>query len=820
MAAIRQDVRYAVRRLTRSPLFTLIAVVSLALGIGANTALFSVVNAVLLRGPAVTASHELVEIYTSDDGGFQYATSSYPDLRDLREQNSVFTGVTSSEVFFGQVDLDGTGRLVLGEVVSGNYFDLLGVRPLLGRSFVPEEDETPLTHAVALISETFWETAYGSDPGVLDRDVRLNGQLYQIVGVVPEDFKGTFPGLAAELWVPSMMVGRASPRASDPHERRGNRSIFLKGRLRPGVTVEQADAEVRLISERLETEYPNTNEDRIMSAVPTDDVAINPVVDRALIPVAGLLLSVVGIVLLVACANLASFLLARAADRKREIAIRLAMGAGRGQLVRQLLIESTLLAGLGGAGALALAHWTLALLVRFQPPVPIPIQLDFGIDARVFVFTVIVSLVAGFAFGLLPALQATKPDLVPSLKEGGDTGRSRRRRFLGRWTLRDGLVVVQVAFSLVLLIGAGLFVRSLTAAQHVNPGFDTGPGAIIWPDLQLSGIPQDEWPAVREALSARFAELPGVESVAMGDRLPLGLGVRSNGFEIPDSPVVPAGETTDIDVFGIDEHYLSTMGVSVVQGRNFGPEDGAEGLASVLVNEAAARRYWPGIDPIGMTVRNGQTPQTIVGVVRDFKIRTLGEEPRPAVFYPARDQVTDPAMLYLIRGDVESASLVASARDAALELYPNLVLFEAKTMTEHLSVFLFPPRMAALLLSVLGGLALVLASVGLFGLISYSVSRRRREMGIRMSLGATLGTLTTMVVSDGLKLALVGTGFGLLIAALASRFLEYYLIGVGSGDPLTFVLVPMILIGVALLAAVIPARRIARVDPVGSLRSD
>ncbi len=428
MDILNQDLRYALRRLARSPGFTMVAVLSLALGIGANTAIFSIVNSLLLRGLPVEAPEELVEIYQSDDD-YAYLTLSYPDFADLRDSNEVFSDVVAYYLFMAMTDRDDGSetRIRQMEVVTGNYFSMLGVRPVLGRGFLPEEDATPGTHPVMVLGHQYWQSDFGGDPGVVGSSVRLNGHVFTVVGVAPESFKGMYAGLVPEFYVPMMMADVLEFVSGSRFQRRGTRNLFAKGRLRSGVSVEQADAAVLAFSTALAEEYPDTNEGRLMTVLATEDVSVHPFVDKALVPVAGLLLTVVGLVLLIACANLASFLLARAADRQKEIAVRLALGARRSTLVRQLLTETVLLAGLGGAAGILVAQWTISALLSFQPPIPIPINLDITIDRQVLFFTLGISVLAGVFFGLVPALQSTKPDVAPTLRDEGRTTGSRGR---------------------------------------------------------------------------------------------------------------------------------------------------------------------------------------------------------------------------------------------------------------------------------------------------------------------------------------------------------------------------------------------------------
>lgn len=814
LAGVAGDVRYAIRRLLKTPGFTAVAVLSLALGIGANTAMFSIVNAVLLRDLPIRDAHELVEIYSSDSDGFQYATSSFPDYLDVRARSDVFQDVLATQTFIGRVDLAEERRVVFGELVSWDYFAGLGVPMELGRSFVEEEGRTPGTYPVTILGHRTWVRDFGGDPDVVGKEIRLNGRPYTIVGVAPEAFTGSMPVLVAGFYVPLMMTDVI--RGNDELERRGRRSMFMKGRLQPGVTVEQANAALRSLSLSLEERYPETNTKRVLSAVDAGGVSIHPSVDRILTPVAGLLLGVVGLVLLIACANLASFLLARAEDRRREIAIRLAMGAGRGRLVGQLLVETIVLAALGGLGGIALAHWTVELMMALRPPLPVPVAVEISLDGTVLAFTAAISLAAGVLFGLAPALQATNPDVAPTLKNEA-TGGGGRRRF----NLRSALVTTQVAFSFVLLIGAGLFVRSLQKAQLIDPGFDTGPGALLWPMPELSGYETpDEVRALYALLEDRLLADPQVTGVAMADRLPLGVAVQTNGYLLPGVPSETPDGDHDIDDANVSPAYFEVMGVDIVRGRGFTPDD-VDGSRVVVVSEAFHRHYYPNEEIVGRALETSRgDPLRIVGVAKDTKVRTLGEEPRPFV-YRLQGQVTFFGMQMVVKGEGTSDELAAVARRVLDEVDPDLVLFEeVKTMNEHLELLLFPPRMAALLLTAFGALALLLAAVGIYGVVSYAVSKRTRELGIRMSLGASARDVVTMAVGGGMRLVLVGGFVGVVLAAAVTWAISGYLFGVSARDVVTFVTIPTLLTGVALVAAWVPARRASRVDPVRALRTE
>ena len=809
-----EDLKYAARRLVRAPGFTVVAVLSLALGIGANTAMFSLVNAVLIRKLPVRAAEELVEVYTSEADGYPYATSSHADLVDLRARNDVFASVVGTRTFIGRVDVEERPGIAFGEAVSWDYFSALGVPMALGRSFLPEEDETPGTHPVVVLGHRTWERLFGGDPGVVGRTIRLDGRSYTVVGVAPEAFTGSLPVLVTGLFVPSMQTGDFAG-FEGQLERRGSRNLFVKARLRPGVTVEQANASLQAFSAALAETYPETNRDRVMSALPAGDVALHPLVDRALKPVAALLLGVVGLVLLIACANLASFLLARAEDRRREIAVRLALGAGRWPLVRQLLLETTILALLGGAAGLVLADWTLGLLMSFRPPLPVPVDFDVSLDRTVLLFTAGISLAAGIVFGLAPALQATRPDVAPTLKNEG-TGTGHRARF----RLRDALVVAQVAFSFVLLIGAGLFVRSLQKAQRIDPGFDTGPAALVWPMPEMSGYATgEEVRTLFGVLEERLLAHPAIDRVATADRLPLGAGVQTAGYVLPGVPSEHPDGDHDIDNATVSAAYFETMGVPVLQGRAFEEAD-VDGEAVVVVSEAFVHRFYPGEDVVGRAIRGGGGEAlTIVGVARDTKVRTLGEAPRPYV-YGLRGQRGGFGTQFVVKGQGTSAELLAAARSVLDDVDPDLVLLDARTMNDHLAIMLFPPRMAALLLTVFGALALALAAIGIYGTVSHAVARRTRELGIRMSLGATARDVVLMAVGGGMRLVVVGGAVGVLLAGAVTWSISGFLFGIGATDLATFTAIPLLLSGVALVAAWVPARRASAVDPVRALRGE
>jgi predicted permease len=553
--------------------------------------------------------------------------------------------------------------------------------------------------------------------------------------------------------------------------------------------------------------------------VPTSEVAIHPLVDGWLYAAAALLLSVVAIVLLVACINLAGFLLARASERRKEIALRLAMGATRGMLIRQLLTETMILGVLGGAAGLLVAKWVLGVLVAFQPPIPIPINLDLGLDRTVLLFTLGISAAAGVFFGLMPALQSTKPDLAPTLKDESGTGTGRLRRL----SLRNGLIVAQVALSMVLLLSAGLFLRSLSHAADIDTGFSVREGGIAWIMAFGDDMDREEFSLLTRSLEEQARAVPGVEKVATAEMLPLGLSFQETLWDITGVEPPSGEEHLSIPYNTVSRDYFDVMGIPIVSGRSFGQEDQRGGAPVIIISERAAREYWPGASPLGQEIFHPgrEISYTVVGVAKDVKVWTLGEELRPYI-YRSMEQSTEPSAHLIATGSIPEAQIVSELRRVTRDLDSRFVVMESKTMSEHLSIALFPPKIAAILLGVFGGLALILASTGLYGIVAFSVSRRTREMGIRLSLGADTGKVILMVLKGAMSLVLVGAVTGLILSAGMAQLIEMsgFLYGISAWDPVTFLGVPMILTGVALVAALVPARRASRVDPVQALKTD
>jgi len=817
MNVLLRDLRYAFRALRKSPGFTAVALASLALGIGANTAIFSLANAIVFRDSPLVNPDEVVWIYQKMPG-FDAGPLSYPDFDEIRvATRDIFAEMAGAGYTVAQVDRADRIESVMGEMVSGTYFTLQGLGAYAGRAFTAEDDVSPGGHFVVMLSYSYWQRAFGGRLDVLGSTLRMNGHSYEIVGVAPKDYPGTLRGFSPAFYVPISMINQIQPSQSDQLESRGNHFFFARARLATGVSVERARVTLAGLTTDFRTLYPeNWDEENTLVVTPAVDVIINPMIDRVVLPAIVLAMVVVGMVLLIACANLASFLLARATDRKKEVAIRLALGAKRGTLVRQLLTESMLLALVGGAAAVVLALITVRLAMSVELPFPMPIELDTGLDGRLLGFSLAVSILAGLLFGLAPALQATRPDVAPTLKDES-AGGGRARTF----GLRSALVVGQVAVSLMLLIGAGLFLRSLGEAKSMDPGFGHEPTAAVSFAVSAERYPTpDEARVWMRSFLDRAAALPGVEAVGVTGNLHLNtlsfsnVDINVDGFDPP-----PGRLGHMIDRTQVDAGFFDAVGIPILQGRNFDDADLPDGRRVVIINQVMAERFWPGEDPVGRVIREADGDEiAIVGVAATAKIRSLGEEPRSFIYYPySQEYASFVTVLARTAGSAEQTAvqLVSLLR----ETDPETAIFESKTMEEHLAVMLIPARLSAFLSTLFGALALALAVIGLYGVVSYAVAQRRREIGIRLALGATEGSVVRLMVEGGMKLVAVGGVIGLGLALLTTRVLQGFLFGIAPLDPVAFLAVPALLGGVALLAAYAPARRASRVDPVRALKA-
>jgi predicted permease len=830
MDTLLKDVRYALRWMGRSPGFSAVAILSLGLGVGVNTAMFSLVDSLLFRPLPVTSPDTLVDIFTAGGDGDEYATSSYQDFLDLRSGNTVFTDMIGYSPMIAPLSLGDRSRVALGQVVTSNYFNMLGVQPLLGRVLVPADDE-PSAERVVVLSHSMWQREFGSDPAIVGKPLTLRGLPYTIAGVTPEYFTGVVPLLTPELFLPVRHVDEVepagitdtvpSPTGNNALERRGTRWMFAKGRLKPGITAAQAHANVELIGRQLEAEHPQTNKDRRFSAIPTRDV-------RLLVPQAGGvlsigaagLMSVVGLVLLIACANVAGMLLARASARRREISVRLAIGASRGRLIQQLLVEGALLGTLGALAAVAMA-WVLVQGLQSIPlPLPVNVAFDLRIDVRVLTFSLLVAAATGVLAGLLPALKASAPSLVADLRGEAPAMRAGGRR----WALRDALVVAQVALTAVLLVVAGLLLRSVAASERANVGFETdGLAAVAFDTDMVRYSPERGLEFWRQA-QARIAALPGVSSVGtVTPTLPFTFNFSQQEMRV-DSRTYAEGQRGDIiENVMISAGYLETLGVPLVEGRAIDATDLPGSPDVMVVNQTMARKFWPNESAVGHTVTalNGTRSRTfrIVGVSRDHKRHGVLEADSPFAYFAAAQRPTRYNFL-LVRTAGDASAMLQSVRRELLGMEPGLVFMASNTMEENLGLSLMPARVGAMLAAGFGGLGTLLAAIGLYGVIAFSVARRTREIGVRMALGAKPGGVLSMVMRQGFTIVALGLMAGAILAGVAAMALQGLLYGITPFDPLAWGLAITAMMLAAALANFMPARRAMRIDPMTALRRE
>jgi predicted permease len=808
LETLGQDLRYGARMLLKNPGFTLVVVLTLALGIGANTAIFSFINALLfkpLRG--VTEPGGLAQVVRTYEGrGF--SEFSYPDYRDYRDYNTVISGLAVKAG--GSFNLnDGRGaERVEGELVSGNFFEVLGVRPERGRLLAPADDSAGVGDPVVVISHGLWRRRFDANPDVSGKTVKLNGYDYTIVGVADEEFEGIRAGSKMDLWIPITTLRLTSGSVLDE---RGPSLFEIFGRLKPGVTIERANAEFSTIARQLEQAYPDTNDKDGARVYP--DLGMDPEVRMILRRFSFIPLTAVGIVLLIACANVAGLLLARSNARRKEIGMRLVVGASRTRIVRQLLTESLMLALLGGAFGILIGIWMTRGLISVLPNDfrDISFKFDFGIDWRVFAFTLIASTMTGVLIGLIPALQASRADLVSALKDA---------RSAGEWRagFRGALVVTQVALSFVLLIAAGLCVRTLRNAHALDLGYEIEHLLTARIDLPQPEYNEARGQLFQRRLVERLEALPGVQSVSLASRLPLNDGRGQTGM-FPKRD----GRRVDTYVLDVSHHYLETMKTPLLSGRRFNESDDAGAPRVAIINETLQRHAWHNENPIGKRFSMGFPSDggaiEVVGVARDTKLRDLFEPASPIVYLPLLQNYRAGTAL-LLRSTIEPEQLAAAVRREARALDPNLPVYRVTTLADHFTAVLTPQRMLTNLVSGFGLLALALAGAGLFGSLAYSVEQRRQEIGVRIALGAQSRDVLALIILSGMKLTLLGLAIGLPASYGLTKLMKNYLYGVSLTDPLTFVVISVTLLVVALLACYAPARRAVGIDPLQALRHE
>jgi predicted permease len=811
MQTLWQDLRYGARILLKNPGFTLIAVVTLALGMGINTSVFSLVNAILLRPLSTIEPDTLVRLY---DG----RAISYPAYADYRDQCAAFAGLAAYAPRTMGLQRGEQSEALAAEVVTGNYFDVLGMRPVVGRGFLPPEDQASATPPVVVLSYGLWLRLFNAAPEAVGQPLVLNGQDFTVIGVAPQDFTSANTGFAPALWVTVRQYAQLSNRGLA--EQRAERWLSMIGRLKPGVSLAQGEAAAKLTAQHLAQASPNTSNDagpdgQSIRLFPAKGLAVPPGEQMTVTFAVGLLTAIAGLILLIACANVTSMLLARASTRRKEIAIRLALGSTRWRLMRQLLTESLMLALLGGALGLLLALWVPDLWLALIPAdyhVPV---LDTRLDKRVFGFTFGLSLLTSALFGLAPTLQSSKPDLVAALKDEAARGMRSHTRI----SLRSSLVVAQVAISLVLLIVAGLFVRNFRRALIAEPGFAANEVLAVTLDLKLSGYDVNRSQAFYDELQQRIAALPQVRAVSLAKFAPL-TGGRNRRRLLVEGYASRLGEEVILDSNAVSPGYFQTMGIPVIRGREFNARDTENHSTAVIINEALAHQYWPAQDAVGKRIRLGEDAPAleVVGVVKNSKYLRPEETTVPFLYEPLK-QASDTDLTLLVRVTGDSRQAISEVAQTVRALDKSLPVFP-QALSAQLSVATAPARMSALLAGIFGLLALALTIVGVYGLMAYVVSQRTHEIGIRLALGAQTSDILKLVIGNGLWLILIGIGIGLVAASFLTRVMAAFLFGVSATDADTFGVVTAILLVTGVIACYLPARRATKVDPMIALRCD
>jgi predicted permease len=824
METLWQDLRHGLRVLLKSPAFSGVAVLSLALGIGANTTIFTVINAVLLHPLPVKGIQQIVELDTIDTKtkvGFANAEKlgmSFPNFQDYQKQTDVFSSLSCIVPLALTWSGGAEPRQINGQMVSANYFDMLGLLPAAGRFFLPDEDTKLNGNTVVVISHSFWVNKLGSDPNIIGKSLTLNAVPYTVIGIAPKGFKGTFTLFSAEqVWIPSSMYPQVlAGFGKEFFNDRRFLGVGTIGRLKQGVAIGPAEASLRTFASHLETEYPKDNAGRSVALTPLADAAIGVNQHDQFTRSGAVMMTVVGVVLLIACVNLANLLLARAAQREKEMGLRAALGASRGRLMQQMLTECLLLAFLGGVLGLGIAYIGRTVLWSYRPPFIQQNDIDLSLDSSVLLFTLGISLLTAFLFGTAPALKASVPNLIETLKLGGRGGSIG----WGRNSLRSLLVVSEIALSLVALVGAGLFIRSMRDAQAMDPGFESKNLFMMAFDLGALHYEEGRGQQFLRSAVERVNATPGVKSAAIASNFPLGGGFARTVFpEGQDESTGYRGMLTQLD--DVSPSYFDTLRISLLKGRVFTDSDRATTTSVAVINQAMANHFWPNENAVGKRFHffGDKMLREVVGIVANTTVNNIGEDPVPLCYLPVTQDYA-PAETIQIQTAGPPAPIVSGVRAQVQSLDPNLAITNVQTITEIMDQGLWAPRVGAALLTIFGGLALILAAIGVYGVLSYSVTQQTREIGIRMAMGADRTRVLGLVIGQGLKLAAVGLGLGLILALVVTRQLKSLLFGVSAYDPITFGSVTLILVTVALLACYIPARRATAVDPLVALRHE
>jgi len=822
MLSFWKDIQYAFRTLTKSPGFALVGIVTLALGMAVNTTLFSVINGFLLRPLPVPHPEQITVLSLQQSSLPGNRHFSYPDYEDLRDQTDSFSDVFAYRVTFAALAADQKADHCLISRVTSNYFSALGIRPAYGRLILPTEGRTPGADPVLVLGYSYWRRRFAGDPDVVGKKVVIHEHPFTIVGVAPQDFYGTYTALDMDAYVP--FSAEISEDPDNPVDKnwtsRGSRSLTIMGRLKPGVTIKQAQASLNVVAQRIAEQHADTEKGLAVQLYPEKLARPEPDPENP-IPVAAIaFMALAGLVLLVACFNIANVLLVRATVRQREMAIRAALGAGQGRLVRQYLTESLLLAFLGGGAGLLLGSWAAGFLGTLRLGSDLPIEFNFHPDAMVYLFALGAVLLTGLIVGIIPALRAARTNVITVLHEGGRGSSSGPRRQLAR----NALVVAQVAGSLVLLVVAGLFVRSLDKAQKINLGFNPDHVLNLSVDVEQIGYKETRGREMYQELENRIKALPGVESVAQGFTVPMGLMSAGDRLAIENHPLEPGQQPPDVSYNVVTPGYFETLQIPLLRGRKFTDADGEKAPQVAIINQFMAKKLWPGEDALGrrFSVKGPNGPFIeVVGIVQNGKYQNIIEDPQP-YFYLPLDQSYMSIRTIHVRTSLPTEGLALQIESQIQELAPNLPVTQVQTMSEALQgangFFLF--RFGAQLTAVMGILGLILAVVGIYSVVSYAAAQRTQEIGIRIAMGAAPRDILKMILRQGLGVIGIGLALGLVIALAGTRLMSSMFVGVKPSDPLTFSLVVLLLTAIALFACWIPARRATRIDPLVALRHE
>ena len=814
LSDIRRDFAYGLRALARKPIFTVAVVLTLALGIGLNTATYTMVNALLFRPlDGVQKPEELVQIYRRW-ASIEYGSVSIPHYQSLRDgTEEIFENVAAWAFSDMAVSLEDRTERRMGLMVSANFFQTYGVTPARGRFFLPGvEDRDPGAHPVVVLGHGYWESRFGSDPSAVGTTMMLNGRAFEIVGVAPAEFRGPGNFMDAEIYAPLMMQEQIRPGYS-LIEARGDNILSTVGRVRDGVTLNRAQKFLDAHLLRLREEFPGYYDRQLgTTLVFQKDAGIHPQFRTAQVGMSTVLMAVVGLLLLITCVNVANLFLVRAQERRREIGIRLSLGAGGRRVVQQLLTESIVFSLLAGGIGLLVSQFVMGSVARFRPPIEMPFRIDAPADGRVLLFTLAVSVAAGLIFGMTPALQAVRQETLSAVKGESISGAGRSR-------ISRILVVLQMALSILLLICSALFLRSLQSATQIDPGF-RDPSTVaqfsLYPLLQ--GYEEAEAQEFFDRLEERVEALPGVAAVGMTSSLPFSFGYPDWGVSIPGYEFTE-DEGRGVLYALISDGYLEAMGIQILEGRAFTREDDESGPPVIIVNKRFADRFWPGESALGKIVETYGATRTVVGVVETGKYRSLGEVPSESMYLPQRE-LREFRLTVVVRSEGEPQGTIGQVQDLVREMSPDMPISDVRTMEDHMAGVLMPARMGGAVLGAFGILGLLLAAVGVYGVMAYSVAQRTREMGIRVAVGADGPSVVKMVFGEGMKLVAIGTVLGLAGAAIASRLIVGLLYNTKALDPVAFIGVPASLLAVAALAVYMPARRAASVDPMKALNTD